>query len=60
MDVSTLEECYLIRQSFAEADEIHDYYVFSLPSGTPVLQNGTGGRYSAISEELYARLVAIF
>ncbi|MEG1894072.1 MAG: DUF5301 domain-containing protein, partial [Clostridia bacterium] len=60
VDVGTLEECYLIRQSFAEANEIHDYYAYRLADGTSVLQSGTDGRYSAISSDLYLQLVDSF
>ncbi|MEG1755198.1 MAG: hypothetical protein RR297_03580, partial [Clostridia bacterium] len=67
VDVSTLEECYLIRQSFSETGEIHDYYAYrlkeataALPSDTAVLQGGADGRYSVLSAELYTQLVDSF
>lgn len=60
VDVSTLEECYLIRQSFAQAGEIHDYYAYRLADGTSVLQGGTNGRYSVLSSDLYLQLVDSF
>ncbi|HBR01572.1 MAG TPA: hypothetical protein DD738_03080 [Ruminiclostridium sp.] len=60
MDISTLDESYLIRQTFPETGEVHDYYAYRLDDGTAALQAGTDGRYSILSEELYAQLVASF
>ncbi|WP_312047455.1 hypothetical protein [Anaerotignum sp.] len=57
VDVATLKEYFLIRQTFPETDEVHDYYVYRLPDGTAVLQTGIKGRYSVLSEELYESLV---
>ena len=56
VDVATLEDYYLIRQTFPESNEGHDYYAYRLPDGTAVLQAGTKGRYSILSEELYESL----
>lgn len=66
-DINTMEEYYLIRQSFPEAQETHDYYAYlltdgtsALQPGTPVLQAGANGMYTALSEELYEQLAALF
>ncbi len=56
VDVATLKECFLIRQTFPEADEVHDYYAYRLSDGTAVLQTGAKGQYSVLSEELYESL----
>lgn len=56
VDVATLKEYFLIRQTFPEADEVHDYYAYRLPDGTAVLQTGMKGQYSVLSEELYESL----
>lgn len=58
VDVATLKEYFLIRQTFPETNEVHDYYAYRLPDGTAVLQTGIKGRYSVLSEELYAQLVS--
>ena len=58
MDISTLDESYLIRQTFSETGEIHDYYAYRLEDGKAALQAGTDGRYSILSEEFYVQLVA--
>lgn len=62
-DITMPEECYLIRQTFPEEGEIHDYYAYrleeatsGLPAGTAVLQYGVDGRYSMISDDLYEAL----
>ncbi|MEG1883722.1 MAG: M56 family metallopeptidase [Clostridia bacterium] len=67
VDVSTLEECYLIRKTLPETGEVHDYYAYrlkeataALPSDTAVLQGGADGRYSVLSAELYTQLVDSF
>ncbi len=57
VDITTLKECYLIRQIFPESLETHDYYAYLQKDGTPVLQSGTDGRYSVLSSELYSELV---
>ncbi|GAB6087554.1 hypothetical protein [Alkaliphilus crotonatoxidans] len=57
IDITTLKECYLIRQMFPKANEIHEYYAYLLEDGRAVLQSGTGGRYSMLSQELYLELV---
>lgn len=56
VDIATLEDYYLIRQTFPESKEVHDYYAYRLPDGTAVLQGGTKARYSILSEELYESL----
>jgi len=56
VDISTLEECYRIRQTLPETGEVHDYYAYRLKDGTPVLQSGTVGRYSSLSDDLYESL----
>lgn len=57
VDITTLKECYLIRQTFSKTNEIHDYYAYLLEDGRAVLQSGTDGRYSILSQELYLELV---
>lgn len=57
VDITTLKECYLIRQTFPKADETHDYYAYLLEDGRAVLQSGTAGRYSILSQELYSELI---
>ncbi|MFA9381464.1 MAG: DUF4825 domain-containing protein, partial [Acetanaerobacterium sp.] len=59
VDIDTLDECYLIRQTFPQTGETHDYYAY-LTDGKPVLQNGAMGWYSVISENLYTELSALF
>lgn len=63
-DIDTLDEVYRIQQTFLATDEVHDYYAYLLaddmavlPYGTPVLQTGVNGQYSALSPERYAQLV---
>lgn len=60
VDITTLEECYRIRQTFPETNEIHDYYAYLLEDGRAVLQTNRNGRYSILSNELYAQLVSSF
>lgn len=67
MDVSALEEYYLIHWTTSETELPSDYYVYlladktsALPSGTPVVQFGANGMYSVLSAELYEQLVASF
>lgn len=58
VDLSTLGECYLIRQSFASG-EAHDYYAFTVSEGAvsgAVLQSGTDGMYTRIDDALYEKL----
>ena len=57
VDVTTLEECYLIRQTFPETQEVHDYYAYRLEDGTAVLQSGAVGWYSTLSDDLYELLI---
>lgn len=59
VDVATLKEYFLIRQTFPETDEVHDYYAYRLPDGTAVLQTGIKGRYSVLSEELELSLLCL-
>lgn len=56
VDISTLDEYFLIRETLPKTHEVHDYYAYRLPDGTEVLQVGTNGRYSVLSEELYESL----
>lgn len=56
VDVASLKEYFLIRRSFPETDEVHDYYAYRLPDGTAVLQTGAKGRYSVLSDDLYESL----
>lgn len=60
IDIDTLDECYLIRQTFPKANETHDYYAYILDDGTAVLQSGKGGMYGVIPHRLYAQLVESF
>lgn len=60
VDIKTLDESYLIRQTFPAANEIHDYYAYLLDGGTAVLQTGIKGHYSIISSELYVEIVESF
>lgn len=55
-DPAALEEYYLIRQTFPENNETHDYYAYLLPDGKAVLQSGVPGYYSILSPELFANL----
>ncbi len=57
VDIATLKECFLIRQTFPKANEPHDYYAYLLKDGRAVLQSGTDGRYSVLSQELYSELL---
>jgi len=59
-DISKLDAYYRIRQSYVQLGEVHDYYAYLLPDGTPVLQYETQGRYSALSKTLYSKLVELF
>ncbi len=60
VDINALKECYLIRQTFTDANETHDFYAYILNDGKTVLQTGLDGFYSVISPDLYARLVVSF
>lgn len=58
MDISTLSDYYIIRQSFP--GETHDYYAYIVTGGEvtgAVLQGGANGFYSRIDDELYQSLV---
>lgn len=57
IDISTLDECYQISQIFPNANEVHDYYAYLLEDGRAVLQSGTDGYYSILSQELYSELL---
>jgi hypothetical protein len=57
VDIATLKECFLIRQTFQKANETHDYYAYLLEDGTAVLQAGRGGWYTVLSQELYLELI---
>lgn len=56
VDINTLEESYLIRQTFPQMQEVHDYYAYRLKDGTAVLQSGTNGWYGVLSSDLYDAL----
>ncbi|HOJ09356.1 MAG TPA: hypothetical protein PK733_02040 [Clostridiales bacterium] len=60
VDITTLEESYLIRQTFQGSGETHDYYAYLLDDGTAVLQRGAKGMYSVLSQELYSELAESF
>ena len=57
VDIATLKECFLIRQTFQKANETHDYYAYLLEDGTAVLQAGRDGWYTVLSQELYSELI---
>lgn len=57
IDISTLEESYLIRQFFPDTLVTYDYYAYKQKNGTAVLQFGKDGQYSILPPELYAELV---
>lgn len=57
VDISMLEESYLIRQFYPESLVTYDYYAYKQKNGTAVLQFGKDGQYSILSPELYAELV---
>lgn len=57
VDITTLEEYFLIHQTFEKANESHDYYAYLLKDGTAVLQSGKDGWYSVLSQELYLELI---
>lgn len=60
VDINNLEECYLIRQTFPEINEVHDFYAYQLDDGKTVLQADTDGFYAELSSELYIRLAETF
>ena len=60
VDITTLKECYRIRQTFPKTNEVHDYYAYLLEDGRAVLQANRNGRYSILSNELYSQLVSSF
>lgn len=57
VDIATLKECFLIRQTFPKSNEIHDYYAYLLEDGRAVLQSGKDGWYSVLSKGLYSELL---
>ena len=59
-DISALSECYQIRQTFPNANEIHDYYAYLPEDGRAVLQSGTDGFCSVLSQELYSELLVLW
>ncbi len=59
VDISSLSDYYLIRQSFPQKGEIVEYYVF-LIVGQPVMQHGPDGFYSRIDDKLYAKFIELF
>ncbi len=60
VDISALEESYLIRQTFPDTREVHDYYAYLSEDGTAALQSGTSGWRSVLSRDLYDLLVDSF
>lgn len=60
VDIDTLDEYYIIRQTFPETDETNDYYAYLLADGKSVLQGGTRNMYSVLSDALYQELVLSF
>lgn len=69
VDITSLKECYVIRQTFLKTNEVHEYYAYLLEDGSAVLQYGKDGKYgrdgqygrygqySYLSKELYLELV---
>lgn len=60
VDITTLEEYYLIEQTVAGTDETSAYYAYLLEDGKAVLQSESNGMYSYLSQELYNALDAIY
>ncbi len=63
VDITTLKECYVIRQTLLKTNEVHEYDAYLLEDGSAVLQYGKDGQYgrygqySYLSQELYLKLV---
>lgn len=57
MDISALEEYYMIRAKYPDSEELSEYYAYIL-DGRSVMQRGTGF-YSYVSESKYAYLEKI-
>lgn len=57
VDITTLDECYLLRMTYADGTTA-DYYAYLL-DGNAVMQRGEGGLYSRINDELYERIVSL-
>jgi hypothetical protein len=57
VDVNTLDECYLLRATYADGKST-DYYAF-LIDGKAVMQGGLSGHYSRIDDGLYERLIKL-
>jgi hypothetical protein len=57
IDISTLEECYLLRATYSDG-KTSDYYTF-IYNGKAIMQHGTDGHYSFIDAGLYEKLVEL-
>lgn len=55
VNIKTLEECYLLRATYADGT-IADHYAYLL-DGNAVMQRGENGLYSRIHDELYEKLI---
>ena len=57
IDITSLEECYLLRATYSGGTS-SDYYAYLL-DGKAVMQRGADGYYSRISDDLYEKLVRL-
>ncbi|HHT71890.1 MAG TPA: hypothetical protein GX016_10070 [Firmicutes bacterium] len=57
VDVTTLDECYLLRATYSGGTST-DYYAYLL-DGKAVMQRGTDGHYIRIDDGLYKKLVRL-
>ena len=57
VDVTTLDECYLLRATYSGGTST-DYYAYLL-DGKAVMQRGPNGYYSRIDDGLYEKLVRL-
>ena len=60
VDITTLEEYYLIERITSPTEENRVYYAYLLEDGSSVLQGGSDGMYSYLSQKLYDELDAIY
>jgi len=58
VELSAIDESYLLRSTYPINKETHDYYAFML-DGKSVLQNGKDGLYSIIDTGLYDSLAEL-
>lgn len=57
IDINTLEECYLLHVTYSDGTTA-EYYAY-LHDGRAVMQYGTEGQYSIISDGLYEKLAKL-